>query len=107
MRLSVLDRWLTGRFLRAYVYIALGGNRRGERRRYANVALTMLLGGLWHGAGWTFVFWGFLHGAATVVHRIWTKLNIKLPRAAAWFLTFECVPANVRRTTKAVNGGAG
>ena len=50
------------RFLRNYVYVPLGGNRRGTVRRYANLLATMLLGGLWHGAGWTFVIWGALHG---------------------------------------------
>jgi alginate O-acetyltransferase complex protein AlgI len=49
-------------FLRDYLYIALGGNRHGGVRRYANLAVTMLLGGLWHGAAWSFVIWGGLHG---------------------------------------------
>ncbi len=49
-------------FLRDYLYIPLGGNRRGKFRRYANLMITMLLGGLWHGAGWTFILWGGLHG---------------------------------------------
>ena len=53
-----LSRWL-----RDYVYIPLGGNRKGESLTYANLLLTMLIGGLWHGAGWTFVVWGGLHGA--------------------------------------------
>jgi D-alanyl-lipoteichoic acid acyltransferase DltB (MBOAT superfamily) len=51
-------------WLRDYLYIPLGGNRRGRRRTYVNIMLAMLLGGLWHGAAWTFVFWGGLHGAA-------------------------------------------
>jgi len=58
-------------WLRDYLYIPLGGNRRGERRRYANLAITMLLGGLWHGASWTFVAWGGLHGLALAGHRLW------------------------------------
>ncbi len=86
-------RWhmTLSRFLRDYIYIPLGGNRAGDVNTYQNLLVTFLLGGIWHGAGWTFVFWGFLHGAAAVIHRMWTKLNIKLPRAAAWFLTFNFV----------------
>ncbi len=60
-------------WLRDYLYIPLGGNRRGEVRTYINLALTMLLGGLWHGAAWTFVVWGGLHGAALAVHRGLTR----------------------------------
>lgn len=60
-----LSRWL-----RDYLYISLGGNRHGRLGTYRNLFLTMLLGGLWHGANWTFVFWGFLHGALLVVHRL-------------------------------------
>jgi D-alanyl-lipoteichoic acid acyltransferase DltB (MBOAT superfamily) len=56
-------------WLRDYLYIPLGGNRRGERRTYANLFTTMLLGGLWHGANWTFVVWGALHGAGLAVER--------------------------------------
>jgi len=65
--LSIIDFWrrwhiTLSTFLRDYLYIPLGGNRHGENRRYLNVFITMLLGGLWHGAGWTFVIWGGLHG---------------------------------------------
>jgi alginate O-acetyltransferase complex protein AlgI len=56
-------------WLRDYLYIPLGGNRGGRWRTYVNLILTMLLGGLWHGANWTFVFWGFYHGAALALHR--------------------------------------
>jgi D-alanyl-lipoteichoic acid acyltransferase DltB (MBOAT superfamily) len=58
-------------WLRDYLYIPLGGNRKGPRRTYLNLMLTMLLGGLWHGASWTFVVWGGLHGAALAVTRFW------------------------------------
>jgi D-alanyl-lipoteichoic acid acyltransferase DltB (MBOAT superfamily) len=70
-------RWhmTLSRFLRDYLYIPLGGNRKGPARRYLNLMLTMLLGGLWHGAGWTFVFWGALHGVYLVVHQAWTKFR--------------------------------
>ena len=56
-------------WLRDYLYIPLGGNRRGDARTYANLMLTMLLGGLWHGANWTFVIWGGLHGAYLAFER--------------------------------------
>ena len=66
-------RWhmTLSRFLRDYLYIPLGGNRKGPARRYLNLLLTMLLGGLWHGAGWTFAIWGALHGMYLVVHQLW------------------------------------
>ena len=66
-------RWhmTLSRFLRDYLYIPLGGNRRGPLRRYTNLMLTMLLGGLWHGAGWTFLAWGALHGLLLVAHGLW------------------------------------
>jgi alginate O-acetyltransferase complex protein AlgI len=73
---SIIDFWrrwhiTLSRFLRDYLYIALGGNRRGPRHRYVNIFATMLLGGLWHGAGWTFVLWGALHGAYLVINHLW------------------------------------
>ena len=69
-------RWhiTLSRFLRDYLYIPLGGNRRGRARRYVNLMITMLLGGLWHGAGWTFVIWGGLHGAYLAVQHAWSAL---------------------------------
>ena len=76
---SIIDFWrcwhmtLSG-FLRDYVYIPLGGNKRGKLRRYANVLITMLLGGLWHGASWTFVLWGGLHGLFLIVNIAWRVL---------------------------------
>ena len=74
-------RWhmTLSRWLRDYLYIPLGGNRRGRTRTYVNIMLTMLLGGLWHGAGWTFVFWGFLYGAALVVEHL--RLDRRKERA--------------------------
>lgn len=60
-------------FLRDYLYIALGGNRQGEARRYANLLTTMVLGGLWHGASWSFVLWGTLHGLYLVVQQLWAR----------------------------------
>lgn len=62
------------RFLRDYVYIPLGGNRLGEARTAANLLLTMLVGGVWHGASWTFAVWGLMHGGYLVTHRVWHRL---------------------------------
>lgn len=74
------QRWhiTLSRWLRDYLYISLGGSRRGEFRNLANLMTTMLLGGLWHGAGWTFVFWGFLHGSYLVLHRLLLNFYTKL-----------------------------
>lgn len=63
------------RFLRDYIYIPLGGNRKGEVMRFVNLMITMLLGGLWHGAAWTFVLWGGLHGLYLVLNHGWIKLK--------------------------------
>jgi len=75
------------RILRDYLYIPLGGNRRGGLRQAVNVILTMLLGGLWHGASWTFVAWGGLHGVALAVNGAWTRRRLHLPWLAGWTLT--------------------
>jgi len=66
-------RWhiTLSRFLRDYLYIPLGGNRKGKLRRHVNLMVVMLLGGLWHGAGWTFVIWGALHGAYLIINHAW------------------------------------
>jgi alginate O-acetyltransferase complex protein AlgI len=71
---SIQDFWrrwhmTLSRWLRDYLYIPLGGNRRGERRTYVNIMITMILGGLWHGAAWTFVFWGAYHGGLLAAHQ--------------------------------------
>ena len=73
-------RWhmTLSRFLRDYLYVPLGGNRKGSARRYVNLMATMLLGGLWHGAGWTFVIWGALHGVYLVVHHAWQGFRRRL-----------------------------
>jgi len=84
-------RWhisLSGWF-RDYVYIPLGGNRRGVGRTYVNLFLTMLLCGLWHGASWNFVFWGAWHGMALATHKLWQSLGwgrrLGQVQGAAWF----------------------
>lgn len=86
-------RWhiTLGNFLREYVYIPLGGNRRGESRRITNLMATMLLGGLWHGAGFTFVLWGGLHGLFLATHALWRRTHITLPKAPAWAITLLAV----------------
>jgi D-alanyl-lipoteichoic acid acyltransferase DltB (MBOAT superfamily) len=73
-------RWhmTLSRFLRDYLYFPLGGNRKGKFRRYANLMATMLLGGLWHGAGWTFVIWGALHGIYLCINHGWIAFKEKL-----------------------------
>ena len=86
-------------WLRDYLYIPLGGNRRGTTRTYINLMLTMLLGGLWHGASWTFIVWGLLHGVGLAVHKLWVRHrpNIPVPRFVGPFVgwaltyTFVCV----------------
>jgi alginate O-acetyltransferase complex protein AlgI len=80
-------RWhmTLSRFLRDYLYIPLGGNRRGKLRRYMNLILTMLLGGLWHGAAWTFVLWGLFHGIGLAVYHGWQTFWSKLhPDRTLW-----------------------
>jgi len=86
-------RWhiTLSRFLRDYIYIPLGGNRKGEFRVYTNLMATFIIGGIWHGAGWTFVFWGFLHGLALVIHRAWSKLGFKIWTWLAWLITFNFI----------------
>ncbi len=86
-------RWhiTLGRFLRDYLYIPLGGNRQRLARTLMALAVTMLLGGLWHGAAWTFVAWGGLHGAYLAVYHLWRRGRWRLPRPVAWALTFTAV----------------
>jgi alginate O-acetyltransferase complex protein AlgI len=76
---SIIDFWrrwhiTLSHFLRDYLYVALGGNRRGRPRRYVNLMLTMLLGGFWHGANWTFLVWGGLHGTYLVINHAWNAV---------------------------------
>jgi D-alanyl-lipoteichoic acid acyltransferase DltB (MBOAT superfamily) len=106
---SIIDFWrcwhmTLSRFLRDYLYIPLGGSRHGPVRRQINLMITMLLGGLWHGASWTFVVWGGLHGAYLQANHAWRRvvanspglqrLLARYPRAAAlcaWAATFLAV----------------
>ena len=78
-----LSRWLM-----SYLYIPLGGSKAGTAMTLRNLMLTFVLGGLWHGAGWTFILWGVCHGAATVVHRLFSRAGRSLPFLLSWALTF-------------------
>ncbi|MEO6324793.1 MAG: MBOAT family protein [Thermoanaerobaculia bacterium] len=88
-------RWhiTLGEWLRDYLYIPLGGSRHGTLRTYLNLTITMLLGGLWHGASWNFVAWGALHGCALGVHRIWRERypHVALPARVGTALTLTFV----------------
>ncbi|MDY6896734.1 MAG: MBOAT family protein, partial [Cyanobacteriota bacterium] len=104
--ISISDFWrrwhiTLSNFLRDYLYIPLGGSRKGEIRRNLNLLITMLLGGLWHGAGWTFVFWGGLHGTYLVINHQYRSLRKRLghdlrntnwlDRGFGWLITFVAV----------------
>jgi alginate O-acetyltransferase complex protein AlgI len=99
---SIIDFWRRwhislSTFLRDYLYVPLGGSRHGSARRYANLMITMVLGGLWHGASWTFVVWGTLHGLYLVLNHLWRLLRGpssragRLERGVGWLLTFLAV----------------
>ena len=86
-------RWhiTLSRFLKNYIYIPLGGNRIGPLVTYSNLMVTFIIGGIWHGAGWTFLLWGFLHGFALVINRLWNTFGFKLWTWIAWLVTFNFV----------------
>lgn len=93
---SIIDFWrcwniTLSNFLRDYLYIPLGGNRYGLPIQIRNLLVTMLLGGLWHGAGWTFVIWGGLHGIYLVINHLWRKTGILLHSSICWIITFLAV----------------
>lgn len=83
-------RWhmTLSRWLRNYVYIPLGGSRTSHAQTLRNLFLTFLIGGVWHGAGWGFVIWGILHGAASCILKLWRRLHINLPKQLCWLITF-------------------
>ena len=91
---SIIDFWrrwhmTLSSFLRDYLYIPLGGNRKGKQRRNLNLMITMLLGGLWHGAGWNFIFWGGLHGIYLIINHQWQTLTKFLgydPKKSSWWV---------------------
>ena len=102
---SIIEFWrrwhiTLSRFLRDYLYIPLGGKRLGEQRRYINLLVTMLLGGLWHGAGWNFLVWGGLHGLYLSINHLWrgwrgSKPEVSIAglvvKGACWAITFFAV----------------
>lgn len=77
-------------WLRDYIYIPLGGNRKGAIRQYFNQMITMLIGGAWHGASMSFIAWGGLHGVALCVHKYWSRSH-KMLKLAAWIVTMLTV----------------
>ncbi len=94
---SIQDFWrrwhmTLSRFWKDYVYIPMGGNKRGLARTVIALFTVFLIGGLWHGAAWTFVLWGAFHGIAVIVHRFWSLfVPVKLPMLLSWFLTFNFI----------------
>ena len=84
------QRWhiTLSRFLTSYIYFPLGGNRKGTLRTYVNLMVVFLASGLWHGAGWLFLLWGLMHGAASVLYRIFKKPYDTMPKALQWLATF-------------------
>ena len=80
-----------GRFMTNYLYIPLGGNRKGELKTLRNLFIVFLASGIWHGAGWNFVIWGMLHGICILIHRIWKNTGRKLPKLIGWFITINLV----------------
>ena len=90
---SILEFWQRwhmslSRFLRKYIYIPLGGSRRGKARTMVNVIIVFLISGIWHGAAWTFILWGVLHGIANVLCRLFGNTWEKITGWIRWFLTF-------------------
>lgn len=98
---SITDFWrrwhmTLSAWLRDYLYVPLGGNRRGATRTYVNLILTMLLGGLWHGANWTFVVWGLYHGVGLAIHKLWSErrpvaMTGFASSVTGWAMTFAFV----------------
>lgn len=80
-----------GRFMTNYLYIPLGGNRKGELKTLRNLFIVFLASGIWHGAGWNFVIWGMLHGICILVHRIWKNSGRKMNKFGGWFITINLV----------------
>lgn len=96
--LNIADFWrrwhmTLNRFLTQYIYIPLGGSRVGKYRTYLNIFIVFFISGIWHGAGWTFIIWGILHGLASIIYRLWRGTNIVMPKWLAWLITFLFVNA--------------
>ena len=80
-----------GRFMTNYLYIPMGGNRKGELKTLRNLFIVFLASGIWHGAGWNFVIWGMLHGICILIHRIWKNSGRKMNKFVGWFITMNLV----------------
>ena len=94
--LSIIDFWrrwhiTLSAYLKDYLYIPLGGNRCSTFRCYLNIMITMIFGGIWHGASITFTIWGALHGIFILINHQWNKQKIRMPKDLAWFTTFIVV----------------
>ncbi len=93
---SIIDFWrrwhmTLGLWVKNYLYIPMGGNRHGQLKKMRNLFVSMLIIGLWHGAGWTYVFWGAWHGVMLMVNHLWRSLHINLPQALCWLMTITGV----------------
>lgn len=91
--LDIQDFWrrwhiTLSKFLTTYLYIPLGGNRKGTYRTYTNIFIIFLVSGVWHGAGWTFVVWGVMHGVASIICRWWKLAGYRMNKVMAWMTTF-------------------
>ena len=97
--LNIVDFWrrwhiTLSKWLRDYIYIPLGGNRCAPWRRYGNAFVTMLVGGIWHGANWTFILWGAMHGILQMIYQLWAAHPAnkdRIPRHVAILITFFCI----------------
>ena len=94
--MSMIDFWrrwhmTLGLWVKNYLYIPLGGNRQGQWKKMRNLFASMVIIGLWHGAGWTYVVWGALHGLFLMINHQWRRLEIRIPNTMAWGMTFICV----------------
>jgi len=93
---SIIDFWRRWHislsyFLKQYLYISLGGSRKGLHRKYFNLLLTMLLGGIWHGAGYTYLIWGAMHGSYLCINHMSRQLKVKINKNISWLITFLAV----------------
>ena len=98
--LSIQEFWrrwhiTLSRFLRDYVYFPLGGSRCSEFKICRNLFLTFLIGGIWHGAGWTYVLWGALNGIALIIQRFYSKLKLKDINSLNWIITFVFIVSSL------------
>ena len=93
---SIIDFWRRWHislsfFLKNYLYIPLGGNKLGKKRKYLNLFITMVIGGIWHGAGYTFAVWGILHGLYLCINHYYRQLGLKINNILSWLITFIAV----------------